>query len=207
MYLNIDFFSKETFKKFLYNQFSYTFVLVIFGIILTYKTISPFYTAFLMVGLMYYSYFIHMLLHIIPQRYNPHLAFHHNVDQNFTNNGRIISFIIEALFVDVGFFLLLYYFQIFINYELFPPILIMYYGIIYITVHNINYSILHIGNHQKHHFGDNGAVTTNFGPDTLDHFLGTNEDSTFEHMYHYTPNILFAFLATALFFYNKNDIL
>jgi hypothetical protein len=207
MYLNLTFFDKEIFKKFLYNQFSYTFVLVIFGIILTYKTISPLYTCFLMVGLMYYSYFIHMLLHIIPQRYNPHLAFHHNTDQNSTNNGRIISFIIEALFVDIGFFLLLYYFQILINYELFPPILIMYYGIIYITVHNINYSILHIGNHQKHHFGDNGEITTNFGPDTLDHFLGTNEDSIFEHMYHYTPNILFSFLVTALVFNNKNDIL
>ena len=96
MYLNLTFFNKETFKNFLYKQFSYTFVLVIFGVILTYKTISPFYTVFLMVGLMYYSYFIHMLLHIIPQKYNPHLAFHHNVKQNCTDNGRIISFIIEA---------------------------------------------------------------------------------------------------------------
>ena len=98
----------------------------------------------------------------------------------------------------------IYYFNNRINYELFPPILIMYYGIIYITVHNINYSVLHIGNHQKHHLGD---ITTNFGPDTLDHFLGTNHDSTFENMYHYTPNILFSFLITALVFCNKNDIL
>lgn len=207
MYLNTDFFSKETFKKFLYNQFSYTFVLVLFGIILTHKTISPFYTVILMVGLMYYSYFIHYLLHIIPENLSPHLTFHHNTEQNSTDNGRIISFIIEAFFVDIGIFAILYFFQIFIHYELFPPILIMYYGIIYITIHNINYSVFHIGNHKKHHLGDNGGITTNFGPDTLDHFLGTNQDSTFEHMYHYIPNIIFAFLATALFFYNKNDIL
>jgi hypothetical protein len=207
MYLNTDFFNKQKFNDFLYRQFSYSFVLVIFGIILTHKTISPLYTSFLIVGLMYYSYFIHMFLHIIPEKYNPHLAFHHNVEYNSIHNNKIISFIIEALFVDVGFFLFLYYFQILVGYELFPPILIMYYGIIYVSIHNINYSILHIGNHQKHHFGDKGGITTNFGPDTLDHFLGTNQDSTFEHMYHYIPNIIFAFLTTAIFFCNKNDIL
>ena len=203
----MDFFNKENFKKFLYNQYSYSVIIILFGIILTYKTISPLHSLFLIMGLMYYSYLIHILLHIIPEKYNPHLAFHHNVEFNSNKNNKIISFIIEAVFVNIGVFLLLYYFQILINYELFPPILIMYYGIIYITIHNINYSILHIGNHQKHHFGDNGGTITNFGPDTLDHFLGTNEDGTFEHMYHYIPNIIFAFLTTALFFYNKNDIL
>lgn len=207
MYLNVNFFNKENFKKFLYNQYSYSFIIIIFGIILTYKSISPFYSSFLIMGLMYYSYFIHVILHIIPEKYNPHLAFHHNIDFNSTKNNKIISFIIEAFFVNVGMFLLLYYFQILVGYELFPPILIMYYGIIYITVHNINYSILHIGNHQKHHLGDSGEITTNFGPDTLDHFLGTNHDLTFEHMYHNIPNTIFAFLVTALVFCNKNDIL
>jgi hypothetical protein len=207
MHLNGDFFNKTNFKNFLYNQYSYSFIILIFGIILTYKTISPFYTSFLIIGLMYYSYFAHILLHIIPEKYNPHLAFHHNTDFNYTKNNKIISFIIEIIFVNIGFFAFLYYFQIFIGYELFPPILIFYYGIIYITIHNINYSIFHIGNHQKHHLGDEGGKITNFGPDTLDHFLGTNQDSVFEHMYHYIPNILFAFLTTALFFYNKNDIL
>lgn len=207
MHLNNGFFNKQNFQNFLYRQYFYIFVLMIFGIILTHKTISPLYTPFLIIGLMYYSYFIHILLHIIPEKINPHLAFHHNIEQNSTKNGKIISFIIEAFFVNVGMFLLLYYFQILIGYELFPPILIMYYGTIYITVHNINYSLLHIGNHTKHHFGDRGEITTNFGPDTLDHFLGTNHDSTFEHMYHNIPNIIFAFLATALVFCNKNDIL
>jgi hypothetical protein len=207
MYLNMEFFNKQNFKNFLHKQYHYIFVLLIFGIILTHKTISPLYTPFLIIGLMYYSYFIHILLHIIPEKYNPHLAFHHNIEQNSTKNGRIISFIIESFFVNVGMFLLLYYFQILIKYELFPPILIMYYGTIYITVHNINYSILHIGNHEKHHLGDKGEITTNFGPDTLDHFLGTNQDSVFEHMYHNIPNIIFAFLLTALIFCNKNDIL
>jgi len=207
MYLNIEIFNKVNFKNYLNRQYLSTFILILFGIILTHKTISPLYTPVLIIGLMYYSYFIHILFHIIPEKYNPHLSFHHNIEYTSTKNGKIISFIIEALFVNVGFFLLLYYFQILVNYELFPPILIMYYGIIYITVHNINYSILHIGNHQKHHLGDNGEITTNFGPDTLDHFLGTNQDSTFEHMYHYSPNVLFAFLITALVFCNKNDIL
>jgi hypothetical protein len=207
MHLNLSFFNKQKFPDFLYNHFACSVIIILFGVILTYKTISPFYSLFLILGLMYYSYFIHVLLHILPESINPHLAFHHNIEQNSTKNGKIISFIIEAIFVDVGIFLILYYLQILLNYELFPPIFIVYYGLIYISVHNINYSIFHIGNHPNHHLGDKGDLSTNFGPDAIDHFLGTNQDSTYENMYHYIPNIIFAFLATAVIYYDKNDIL
>ena len=207
MHLNLSFFNKTNFPNFLYNHFTGSCVMILFGIILTYKTINPFYSIILILGLMYYSYFIHILLHILPEKISPHLAFHHNTEQNSTKDGKIISFIIEALFVDVGIFYLLYIIQILLKYELFPPIFIVYYGLIYITVHNINYSIYHIGNHPNHHLGDKGEVSTNFGPDAIDHFLGTNQDSTFEHMYHLIPNIVFCFLLTAIIYYDKNDII
>ena len=160
---------------------------------------------------MFYSYFIHILFHKIPHKYNLHLKYHHNSEQNSTKIGKIVSFIIEFLLVDVGVFFLLYLLQKLVNYELFPPILILYYGIIYVTVHNINYSILHIGNHTKHHFGqrgnaslnlfegDNELLTTNYGPDTIDHLLGTNHDNVVENMFHNIPNILFAFLISLYF--------
>ena len=205
MHINFSFFNKQNFPNFLYYHFLYSFIIILFAIILTYKTISPFYSIILILGLMYYSYFIHVLLHILPQNISPHLLFHHNPEQNSTKNGKIVSFIIEAFFVDIGIFYFLYIIQKMINYELFPVIFIVYYGLIYISIHNINYSICHAGNHPDHHLGDKGKISTNFGPDSIDHFLGTNQNSTFEHMYHFIPNIIFAFLTTAVIYHN-NDL-
>jgi len=208
MYLNVKFLNKTNLIKYIYNHYQYDVLICLFGVILTYKTISPIYSTIIIISLIYYSYFTHILLHIIPEKYNPHLTFHkfnnNNTDQHFMKNINI-SLVFKAL-IDVGVFVILYYFQILINYELFPPILILYYGIIYITVHNINYSLFHLGNH-KYHLVDSGKKTTNFGPDSIDHLLGTNYNSKYEHMYHYIPNIIFAFLLTIIFFCNNNDIL
>jgi hypothetical protein len=197
MKFNTNFFGKEIFKDYLYNQQSYEMIIILFGIILTYKTISPFYSIFLIFGLGFYYYFTHILLHMIPEKYNPHLLLHHNKESE-----KNILHIIKSIFFDICCFFILYYFQILINYELFPPILILYYGIIFITVNNINYSIFHLGNY-SHHLNK----TTNFGPDSVDHLLGTNSNETFEHMYHYILNIIFAFLVTVIIFCDKNDVL
>jgi hypothetical protein len=198
MRLNLDFFGKEMFKKYLYNHQPYQIIIVLFGIILTYKTISPFYSTFLIFGLGYYYYFIHILLHMIPEKYNFHLLLHHNVKQSDKN----ILHYTKAIIFDICCCFVLYYFQILINYELFPPILILYHSIIYTTVNNINYSILHLGNYLQHL-----DKTTNFGPDSIDHLLGTNNNATFEHMYHYILNTIFAFLVTVVIFCDKNDVL
>jgi hypothetical protein len=197
MKLNINFFGKETFKKYLYNHQPYEMIIVLFGIILTYKTISPFYSTFVIFGLGFYSYFIHILLHMIPEKYNVHLLLHHNKksDKNILHN-------IKAIILDVFCFFILYFFQILINYEVFPPILILYYSIITITVNNINYSIFHLEKH-SHYLNK----TTNFGPDSVDHLLGTDNNTEFEHMYHYILNIIFAFLVTVIIFCDKNDVL
>jgi hypothetical protein len=194
---NKNFFGKEIFKNYLYNQQSYEMIIIVFGIILTYKTVSPFYSVFIIFSLNLYSYFIHVLLHMIPEKYNIHLLLHHNkeLEKNILHN-------IKAMFLDGFCFFILYYFQILINYEIFPPILIFYYSIIYITVNNINYSMFHLGKY-SHHLNK----TTNFGPDSVDHLLGTDNNTTFEHMYHYILNIIFAFLVTVIVFCDKNDVL
>ena len=202
MKLNTNFFGKEIFKKYLYNHQPYDMIIVLFGIILTYKTISPFYSTFIIFGLGFYAYFVHILLHMIPEKYNFHLILHHNKESE--NN---ILHNIKAIFLDICCFFILYYFQILINYEVFPPILILYYSIIYITVNNINYSIFNIGNHKNDYLLDKEKMNTNFGPNSLDHLLGTNQDSVFEHMYHYILNIIFAFLVTVIIFCHKNDVL
>jgi hypothetical protein len=133
MKTNENFFGKKIFKNYLYNQQSYEMIIIVFGIILTYKTVSPFYSIFIIFALNLYSYFIHVLLHMIPEKYNIHLLLHHNteVETNILHN-------IKAIFLDGFCFFILYYFQILINYEIVPPILILYYSIIYITVNNIS---------------------------------------------------------------------
>ena len=198
MKFNTNFFGKEMFKNYLYNHQPYEVIIILFGIILTYKTISPFYSIFLIFVLGFYSYFMHILLHNIPEKYNPHLLLHHDTKQTEKN----ILHNINAIFFDIFCFFILYYFQILINYELIPPILILYYSIIYTSVNNINYSMFHLGKYSQHL-----NKTSNFGPNSVDHLLGTNDNAPFEHMYHYILNIIFAFLVTVIVFCDKNDVL
>jgi hypothetical protein len=63
----------------------------------------------------------------------------------------------------------------------------------YITVHNINYSIVRVNNVHRMHHGD---VHYNHGPDVCDILFGTKHPSetTVENTDHYIPNILFGFV-------------
>ena len=109
------------------------------------KTISPIHSFLAILGLYYYSYFIHRAYHYIPEQINPHMIHHKN-----NTLTRVVNLTIECL-TDSSFFVVLYFFQKLIGYELFPNILILYYGIIYVSVHIINFSIFGDENHKKHH--------------------------------------------------------
>jgi hypothetical protein len=106
----------------------------------------------------------------------------------------VIHWIIE-LFADITFFAILYFFQKLIRFEIVPPVLILYYGVIYVTVHVINYSIFHAAKkHVVHHeTSETDPDPKNYGPDIIDHLFGTNDDDTFENYNHTLPNILAAF--------------
>lgn len=71
----------------------------------------------------------------------------------------------------------------------------------YITVHNYNYSVLHVNKtHELHH----EDKFTNMGPDIVDVICGTknqrnkDEDDYFEDIQHYTPNIIYATIVTII---------
>ena len=71
----------------------------------------------------------------------------------------------------------------------------------YITVHNYNYSVLHVNKtHELHH----EDKFTNMGPDIVDVICGTknqrnkDEDDYFEDIQHYTPNIIYATIVTVI---------
>lgn len=104
-------------------------------------------------------------------------------------------------FLNIFFFLGLYFFQKIINYKIFPDILILYYGIIYVSIHIINYSIIGDKNHEKHHNPKNKKYY-NYGPDTIDHLMNTNYDDNYENLLHILPNIVVSFIISN-YLYNK----
>ena len=94
------------------------------------------------------------------------------------------------------------------NIDIVPNILIFYYGFIYVTAHNINYSIYHTSEqHVIHHktTDDDTVKTLNYGPDLADHIFNTSYyKNKFEDYVHIIPNILLSFLVT--YYYYKPQL-
>jgi hypothetical protein len=193
---------KKKITNFFYNQFIVNFLAIVICVLLTYKKYSPIFSAVCMVILYYYSYFIHKLFHFIPECSSIHLYFHHNNEKNIIINN--LNLFIELL-TNIGFFAIFYYIQKFFG-NIFPVIIIFYYGFIYTSVHIINYSIFHSSKaHLMHHKTSNndiavGEKTCNYGPDLVDHIFQTNYDDNFENYDHIIPNILISFLVTYYIF-------
>ena len=169
--------------------------LIVVGVYLVRKDVSPIHSFLAIFGLYYYSYFIHRAYHYIPESINPHMIHHKN-----KNIARIINLMIECL-TDMSFFAVLYLFQNLIGYQVFPNILILYYGIVYVSIHIINFSVFGNENHEKHH-NEKDKKYCNYGPDPIDHIMNTNCDNNWEDMTHHLPNILVSYLICN-YLYNK----
>ena len=196
-------FTKEEMNKYFKYQFITFLILGILGIILTYKICSPIITIIVLNILALYSYFIHIFLHIHSDNFlNIHSIFHHNnTNTNFFINA--INWIMEII-NNILMFLPLYLFKIIFKLNFIPDILILYYIIIYVSVHNINYTIFHASeNHSFHHKIKNPC---NYGPDVFDHLFKTNYNNNFENNSHMLPNIFFSFLITYYLFKPNNII-
>jgi len=191
---NSFFFGKEKFPNFFGYHFIELFIIFVLSLLLTMKT-NPFITMLCIYLLVFYSYFIHFVIHKIPKEYNIHTLFHHSKNPfDFWLNLCI------ELVINIMFFVSFYYFKVLFKLNFIPNILIVYYGIIYVSVHIINYSIFHLGkNHREHHLETNQKC--NFGPDSLDHLLNTNCNSNYENLIHMLPNILIAFIITKYIYY------
>ena len=105
------------------------------------------------------------------------------------------------MFTDASLFYGLYLFQKLIGKEICPNILILYYGIIYVSIHIINYSIIGNENHKMHHTKKN-QVYCNYGPDTIDHLFNTNCDNKWEDMTHHIPNIVISYFISSCIYKN-----
>jgi hypothetical protein len=123
----------------------------------------------------------------------------HNKDDIKDKNYKLIrlrNLIIEIL-VNIGFFVVLYIVKTYLKLDFIKTILIFYSGFIYVTMHNINYSIFHLSKiHVNHHKYKN----CNFGPDAFDHLFRTNCDNKYENIHHMLPNTIIAFILSVLIF-------
>ena len=185
---------KYKLPNFFYNQFIPNTIVCVLGIYLTIDKYTPIHSLISIFILFFYSYFIHFLFHKFPDIINIHMKIHHKK----TNT------LFETI-VNILFFIIFYFLQKIINFEFVPTILIVFYGLIYVSVHIINYSIYHTTEkHIKHHTSSNSDnLTKNYGPDIVDHLFGTNSDNKFENYNHILPNILVSFLVTYYIFCYK----
>ena len=71
-----------------------------------------------------------------------------------------------------------------------PVSVILFYACVYTSAHIVNYSMIGSQTHRNHH----KDLTTNYGPDTLDHFFGTNYDDTFEDLTPISLNAIGSFV-------------
>jgi len=189
--LNTNFLNKNYLPGFFRHQFIIFLLIYTFLVLLTYKKYPPIQIGLGLVIIFTYSYFIHIIFHNLPSSINIHLLFHHN--KNIKIN-KYINILIETL-TNILFFYIFYFLQKASKINFVPNIIIIYYGIIYITIHNINYSIFHLAdNHILHHNSKNKAC--NFGPDLLDHVFNTSCNNKYENYDPIIINTLFAFLIT-----------
>ena len=193
---------KNYLPMFFRNQFIPNFTVFILGLLLTYKKYSPIVVGISIIILYFYSYFIHIVFHNFPEIINIHVNHHHNYGENKNIIKRAFNLFIEFL-TNILFFVIFYYFQRLLGIHFVPEIIIFYYGFIYVTVHNINYSIFHTAEeHVLHHktTDDIKIKTCNYGPDLVDHIFNTNCNTKFENYNHIIPNTLMSFLVTYYFY-------
>jgi hypothetical protein len=212
-----NFLTKTNLPNYCHKQFLLICTFYLLGFYLTLETHSPIYSIFTLSLLTYYSYFIHYLFHRLPDIIDLHIKYHHVIHSN--NCQKTIHLIIETL-VNIGFFAIVYGVQRLLQIEMIPTILIVYYGIIYVSIHIINYSLCHTSpKHVIHHATSNPTdnpatsatnlekpTTKNYGPDIMDHLFGTNDDESFEDFNHMIPNILVAFFVSWYFFTPKKQV-
>lgn len=189
--INDRFFDKENLKQLFYYQSIPIYILYVFGALLTYKKQHPILTVACISFLTFYSYIIHVAIHQLPDHLNIHMLFHHDNNIIHPDIGLCIEFIYNVLF-----FVFFYYMQMLSGIKYVPDILIFYYGVVYISIHMVNYSIFSVRNHTIHHSMLDKKVLCNYSPDIFDHYFGTNYDECYEDFSHFIPNLVVAFLIT-----------
>ena len=147
-----------------------------------------------------FSYLSHMVGHKLYP-INIFHKVHHNDDINHTFFGRTLEWIVN--FLQIGGLLLIPLNRLLENktgLRLFNEYIIVFYSLVYTTHHMINYHLLEVDTHIRHHKN----VNTNYGPDYMDVLLGTKQhNSTFEDMKESILNSLLSAMVVIILFSKK----
>ena len=147
-----------------------------------------------------FSYLSHMVGHKLYP-INIFHKVHHNDDINHTFFGRTLEWIVN--FLQIGGLLLIPLNRLLENktgVRLFNEYIIVFYSLVYTTHHMINYHVLEVDTHIRHHEN----VNTNYGPDYMDVLLGTKQhNSTFEDMRESILNTLLSAMVVIVLFSKK----
>ena len=81
-YIMLHLIQKTHLPNFLNKQFIPIFCFFVFAFLLTHKKYSPIYIGFSIFVIFYYSYFIHIAFHKLPDIINLHVNHHHNAEEN-----------------------------------------------------------------------------------------------------------------------------
>ena len=143
-------------------------------------------------GLMYYvfcthlSYFIHILAHEDSSKtINVVHEYHHNYIDNY---GHYLQILLELSTAILPIFVIYMFTGRLYIKNTFEPYVIFMFSLFYSSIHNINYSVLHVNKIHENHHKD---WTINYGPDICDVLYGTKENyEELENTSHYIPNLL-----------------
>jgi hypothetical protein len=145
---------------------------------------SPYLPAIGLIIMYGWIYFVHRGLHMLPKTIlNPHVYFHHQHDKTIDRRIELCMETVNDLCM--GFSLLLL--QNLVGIHIVPTSVIVFYSLLYCSVHIVNYSIIGSTTHRNHH----QSMYTNYGPDTLDHLFGTSTDGVWEDLTPITMNAVF----------------
>lgn len=152
---------------------------------------------FLYIFCTHLSYFVHICAHRDDAKtINCIHEYHHNHSDNYSHYLQIM---LEQV-TSITPILITYLFtgRLHIKYR-FEPYVIFMFSLFYSSIHNINYSLLHVNKiHWNHH--ENWRV--NYGPDICDVLYGTKEDyEILEDTSHYIPNLIICTIIASVFYH------
>ena len=145
---------------------------------------------------------INNIIYFICDAYDFHSKIHHNPHLNKLWYNKVVEFLENFIIISVPYVFIANTYNIGLNISsttlyLNKPILILW-GLIYTTIHNVNYSIINPQTHKEHHlkdlryaYNDSDEQVTNYGPDTIDIICNTKYKSNIiEDFNHGSINVI-----------------
>jgi len=156
-------------------------VLFVFTVLVSYPERSPLSAGIGLMIMYTWVYFSHRVIHMLPTSVlNLHVYVHHQHEAPIDRRIELFIEAIHDLFMSLNVLLI----QSLVGIHIVPTSVILFYGILYTSVHIVNYSLVGNETHRGHHKN----MYTNYGPDTMDHLFGTSGDGVWEDLTPITMN-------------------